>query len=543
MGSSGSRLGGSRPPPSRTHHHHHHHHHHRSNFKRIISSIFICGALSSSHANHEMEDDPAEKLVNSAEHDDLEKIQIPAKNSSFPTDTGSEFSNVTNGTVVGSERGMLSGENSSREGTPGHVDTVDKGKGLSDNKELDFTPDSFPKNRRNDASTSYEDEHSLQPESSSARENINSPNRVNRMRNRDVPHGRTGFTLSKCSSSDGGESLPGESSVENCANELMVFHDCDSGSMSVVSESPSNDTSQQTTPSGLGFLVTDRNHGHNDRNVLQVDVVSVSSNMSSSSSAELNNHEARRNSRRLFWDAFSRRSSRRNAESRSLFFTTDDPDGLESHDRWFLDFNSDFSDEGIGGDSRSYGNSNQHSNQRRWRSSSEIWERFRDVSQNGTDRRAATCPAGIHPDGTCSCGSVLRPEESGGRASISRIVMLAEALFEVLDEIHRQPMSLSLSMVSLPAPESVVDSLPVKNHMKPERLDVGDDVAQCYICLDEYEEGDKIRILPCRHEYHVACIDKWLKEIHGVCPLCRGDVREGFTSTEGAISSSEVPSL
>ncbi|KAK9151732.1 hypothetical protein Syun_010041 [Stephania yunnanensis] len=48
-------------------------------------------------------------------------------------------------------------------------------------------------------------------------------------------------------------------------------------------------------------------------------------------------------------------------------------------------------------------------------------------------------------------------EESGTHGSISRIVMLAEALFEILDEIHRQPASVSLSMMSLPAPESVVD--------------------------------------------------------------------------------------
>lgn len=38
---------------------------------------------------------------------------------------------------------------------------------------------------------------------------------------------------------------------------------------------------------------------------------------------------------------------------------------------------------------------------------------------------------------------------------------------------------------------------------------------RCYICLAEYEEGETIRVLPCCHEYHMPCIDKWLKEIHG----------------------------
>jgi len=48
----------------------------------------------------------------------------------------------------------------------------------------------------------------------------------------------------------------------------------------------------------------------------------------------------------------------------------------------------------------------------------------------------------------------------------------------VLDEIHRQPGSLSLSMVSLPAPESIVDSFPLKSHKKVEVADGGNDVEQ-----------------------------------------------------------------
>ncbi|KAL2653854.1 hypothetical protein R1flu_021982 [Riccia fluitans] len=136
------------------------------------------------------------------------------------------------------------------------------------------------------------------------------------------------------------------------------------------------------------------------------------------------------------------------------------------------------------------------------------------------------CVSGGHHHGHCSCdvhGSAA--EDTSTRASISRIIMLAEALFEVLDEIHRQSIALSRTSVpisSLPAPDTVVNAIPTRRISKKLR----EEATQCNICLVEYEEGDQVRVLPCHHEYHVACVDKWLKEVHRVCPLCRGNVCE-----------------
>ncbi|KAL5698432.1 RING-type E3 ubiquitin transferase [Ranunculus cassubicifolius] len=315
------------------------------------------------------------------------------------------------------------------------------------------------------------------------------------------------------------------SPLHNRTSDLPIIS---SSTESSASPQLEPETSQQAASVSPGFFMLDRGRERNN-GVLHVDVVSISSSSLFTSRGEVSNHEARRNSRRLFWDAFSRRSSRRHSDSRTLVFSSEDSEDLGgSRDRWLLDFSGDLFEDGLGGgggDSGILGSGrNRGPHEARWHSRSEIWERFRG-SLDETSQRTAFCASGLHPDGTCSCESFLA-EESSTRGSISRIVMLAEALFEVLDEIHRQPISLSLSMVSHPAPETVVDSFPIKNHEKPNGAD--QEVEQCYICLAEYEEADKIRVLPCRHEFHMACVDKWLKEIHGVCPLCRGDVCAGL---------------
>ena len=42
----------------------------------------------------------------------------------------------------------------------------------------------------------------------------------------------------------------------------------------------------------------------------------------------------------------------------------------------------------------------------------------------------------------------------------------------------------------------------------------------CCICLDKFEDTDKIVILECKHKFHTNCILNWFnKELN--CPLCR----------------------
>ncbi|XP_050375629.1 uncharacterized protein LOC126793213 [Argentina anserina] len=177
---------------------------------------------------------------------------------------------------------------------------------------------------------------------------------------------------------------------------------------------------------------------------------------------------------------------------------------------------------------------------RRIRSQVRALQRLGSRFENVSGHERSCVLSGQQRTGHCTCRSSHRDahqnDNSSARASISRIVMLAEALFEVLDEIHQQSVVLSSrpsvsSIGSVPAPNEVVESLPVKLFSKLQKHQ-HEEAAQCYICLVEYEEGDEMRILSCNHEFHKTCIDKWLKEIHRVCPLCRHDICRSDHPTE-----------
>jgi hypothetical protein len=54
-----------------------------------------------------------------------------------------------------------------------------------------------------------------------------------------------------------------------------------------------------------------------------------------------------------------------------------------------------------------------------------------------------------------------------------------------------------------------------------------DALTQCAVCLEHYEEGDKLLVLPCdrRHNFHAECIEPWLQRMN-TCPLCQRGVPE-----------------
>ncbi|KAJ6288918.1 hypothetical protein OIU76_024822 [Salix suchowensis] len=45
----------------------------------------------------------------------------------------------------------------------------------------------------------------------------------------------------------------------------------------------------------------------------------------------------------------------------------------------------------------------------------------------------------------------------------------------------------------------------------------------CVICRLDYEDGETLTLLSCKHSYHSECINNWLK-INKVCPVCSTEV-------------------
>jgi len=55
-----------------------------------------------------------------------------------------------------------------------------------------------------------------------------------------------------------------------------------------------------------------------------------------------------------------------------------------------------------------------------------------------------------------------------------------------------------------------------------------EEVDFCVICLDHFVDGDRLRVLPCDHSFHVGCIDRWLSGSQSFeecytsgCPTCK----------------------
>ncbi|KAI8566035.1 hypothetical protein RHMOL_Rhmol02G0007900 [Rhododendron molle] len=67
-------------------------------------------------------------------------------------------------------------------------------------------------------------------------------------------------------------------------------------------------------------------------------------------------------------------------------------------------------------------------------------------------------------------------------------------------------------------------------------------VVECAVCLSEFEENEKVRVLPkCNHGFHLDCIDMWFHS-HSTCPLCRSPVEPVVEARDCVVSVGDIES-
>lgn len=80
--------------------------------------------------------------------------------------------------------------------------------------------------------------------------------------------------------------------------------------------------------------------------------------------------------------------------------------------------------------------------------------------------------------------------------------------------------------------QAIIDALPVFLYRD---LMGTKEPFDCAVCLCEFSEQDKLRLLPlCGHAFHIDCIDTWLLS-NSTCPLCRGSLFTAGFSIENPI--------
>jgi hypothetical protein len=74
--------------------------------------------------------------------------------------------------------------------------------------------------------------------------------------------------------------------------------------------------------------------------------------------------------------------------------------------------------------------------------------------------------------------------------------------------------------------EESIHQLPTRVYKSSEERrnnSTSNESCSCSICLSNFDDGDTIKMLPCFHQFHSPCIDRWLTR-STTCPVCKHSV-------------------
>ena len=156
------------------------------------------------------------------------------------------------------------------------------------------------------------------------------------------------------------------------------------------------------------------------------------------------------------------------------------------------------------------------------------------------------------------CGTVNGlPEQSGGAAlgalaaAMSGVTDSSATAQERQEQLMRRLQAREITPLELLILREFVDHLQHNNHngATPRDIDrttaswvvedpskLPEELRCCTVCLEEIEQGQKVRTLPCLHTFHAGCAEEWLKK-KKLCPLCQFSI-DGDASGSAALEGS-----
>lgn len=103
-------------------------------------------------------------------------------------------------------------------------------------------------------------------------------------------------------------------------------------------------------------------------------------------------------------------------------------------------------------------------------------------------------------------------------ASRSQMISLEDAdRLRLVPAVSKRPPGLSQEAINCLQLERFID---IEQHIIDDDLTMIRTSNDCSICLDSFIDGDKLIHLPCKHKFHHACLEPWIRTC-GECPYCR----------------------
>lgn len=91
----------------------------------------------------------------------------------------------------------------------------------------------------------------------------------------------------------------------------------------------------------------------------------------------------------------------------------------------------------------------------------------------------------------------------------------------------------------LPQPPPPASILPPRAVLSVSSREGGVRQHQCPVCITDFVEDEQLRVLPCHHQFHPDCVDPWLLNVSGSCPLCRIDLHPELAGHQEPVEDSQ----